>query len=123
MSSATPAHPQKAQAMKTPPIGARRRRFVLEVPLDSPDGFGGILRSYAAGPELWGAIQMVSAAERVRAGRAEQAVTHRVTLRHRDGVTAAMRLTAGLRRLAILSAGDPDGRRRDLVCLVEEITE
>lgn len=104
------------------PIGARRRRFVLELPLESPDGFGGVIRSYAAGPELWGAIEMISGEERVRGGRPEQAVTHRITLRYRAGVTAAMRLTRGLRRFDIRAAGDPDGCGRDLVCLVEEVS-
>jgi SPP1 family predicted phage head-tail adaptor len=108
--------------MKPISIGARGRRFVLEVPLESPDGFGGVIRTYAAGPQVWGAIELLRGDERVRAGRSEQAVTHRVTLRYRDGVTAAMRLTRGLRRFAIRSAADPDGTRRDLVCLVEEIS-
>lgn len=103
-------------------IGARRRRFTLELPQESADGFGGVIRSYAAGPQLWGSIELVSGEERVRAGRPEQAATHRVRLRYRDGVTAAMRLAAGPRRFAIRSAADPDGRRRDLVCLVEEVT-
>ena len=103
-------------------IGARGRRFVLEIPNDVPDGFGGTLRTFAPGPVLWGAIEMLSGAERVRAERPEQAVTHRVTLRYRDGVTAAMRLTCGLRRFRIKAAADPDGRRRDLVCLVEEVS-
>jgi len=34
---------------KTLSIGARGRRFVLELPLESPDGFGGVVRTYAAG--------------------------------------------------------------------------
>jgi len=106
---------------KPVPIGARSRRFVLELPLERPDGFGGVIRSYAPGPQVWGAIEMLSGAERVRAGRPEQALTHRVTLRYREGVTGAMRLTAGLRRFAIRTAADPDGSRRDLVCLVEEM--
>jgi SPP1 family predicted phage head-tail adaptor len=104
-----------------PPLGARARRFVLELPLESPDGFGGMIRRYAAGPQLWGAIAMVKGEERRRVDRPEQAITHRVTLRYREGVTGAMRLTCGLRRFQIKAAADPDGRRRDLVCLVEEI--
>jgi SPP1 family predicted phage head-tail adaptor len=48
-------------------------------------------------------------------------MTHRVTMRHRDGVTEAMRLLLGLRRFRIRSAADPDGTRRELVCLVEEL--
>ena len=103
------------------PIGARSRRFVLEMPRETPDGFGGVIRSYVAGPQLWGAMEMLAAAERRRADRPEEAVTHRVTFRYRAGVTAAMRLTAGLRRFAIRAASDPDGSGRNLVCLVEEI--
>jgi SPP1 family predicted phage head-tail adaptor len=108
--------------MKHASIGACGRRFVLELPLESPDGFGGVVRTYAAGPQLWGAIELLKSDERMAAGRIEQAATHRVTLRYREGVSAAMRLVCGLRRFAIRAANDPDGTRRDLVCLVEEIT-
>ncbi|HEY8382745.1 MAG TPA: phage head closure protein [Microvirga sp.] len=104
------------------PIGALSRRFVLEVPLESPDGFGGVMRSFAPGPALWGAIRLVAGEERLRADRPEQAVTHRVTLRYREGVTAAMRLALGPRRFAIRTASDPDGSRREIVCLVEELS-
>jgi SPP1 family predicted phage head-tail adaptor len=106
---------------KSPSIGARARPFVLELPLETPDGFGGVIRTYRAGPQLWGALEMLSAGERSRADRPEQAITHRVTFRYRDGVTGAMRLASGLRRFAIRAASDPDGTQRDLVCLVEEI--
>jgi head-tail adaptor len=34
-----------------------------------------------------------------------------------------MRLAVGLRRFSIRAASDPDGTRRDLVCLVEEIKQ
>lgn len=103
------------------PIGSLSRRFVLEMPLETPDGFGGVIRTYRAGPELPGAIEYLGGGERLRADRPEQAATHRVTLRYRAGVTAAMRLTLGLRRFAIRAASDPDGSERELVCLVEEI--
>ncbi len=106
---------------RTLPIGARSRRFVLELPLDNPDGFGGFIRSYAAGPQVWGRMEMLAGAERICADRPEQSLTHRITLRYRDGVTGAYRLTAGLRRFAIRAAADPDGSRRNLVCLVEEM--
>ena len=107
--------------MKRIAIGARRRRFVLELPVESRDGFGGVIRTYAAGPQLWGAIEMIRGDEHVRAGRAEEAVTHRVRLRYREGVTAAHRLASGPRRFQIRMAADPDGQRRELVCLVEEV--
>ena len=75
---------------KSLPIGARSRRFVLEVPRETPDGFRGVIRSYVAGPQLWGAMEMLAGAERRRANRPEEAVTHRVTFRYRAGVTAAI---------------------------------
>jgi SPP1 family predicted phage head-tail adaptor len=108
--------------MKHLPIGARARRFVLELPLETPDGFGGVIRTYAAGPQLWGALEMVHQAEREGPASTEQAVTHRVRLRWRDGVTGAMRLSCGPRRFRIKAATDPDGAKRDLVCLVEEVS-
>lgn len=104
-----------------PRIGARGRRFTLERPQESPDGFGGVVRTFQAGPQLWGAMELVSGSERFRAGREEAAATHRLTLPYRDDVTAAMQVTLGPRRFRITHAGDPDGRRRSLVCLVEEI--
>lgn len=106
-----------------PAIGLRRRRFVLERPVDDPDGFGGSLRRYVDGPVLWGAISPLSESEKLRGGRSDVVATHRVTLRARPGIAPPMRLAAGSRRFAILSVGDPDEGRRDLVCEVEEILQ
>ena len=105
-----------------PLVGARGRRFTLELPLETPDGFGGVLRTWQPGPLLWGRLEYLSARARDGAGRAEFAATHRVTLPWRDGVTARTRLTLGPRRFQIRHAADPDGGRRALVCLVEEMT-
>lgn len=108
--------------MKRPPtIGERARRFTLDLPVEAPDGFGGVVRSYQPGPQLWGAMEMLTEGERIRAARAESVVTHRVTLPYRAGIGDANRLTLGLRRFRIRAASDPDGSRRQLVCLVEEI--
>ena len=99
-------------------VGARRRRFTLEVPHDTDDGFGGVIRAYVAGPQVWGSIEWVRGAERTRSGRPEQAAAYRVRFRYRDGVTAAMRLAAGPRRFAIRAAADPDGYwRREGRCV------
>jgi head-tail adaptor len=69
----------RASTARKVPIGARARRFVVEVPLETPDGFGGAIRTYAAGPQCWGAMELVSGDEREQGGRPEQAATHRVT--------------------------------------------
>ena len=102
-------------------IGQRSRRFTLELPLESPDGFGGVIRTWQPGPVLWGSIEHLSARDRVEADKADAAVTHRVTLRHREGLGETTRLLLGPRRFRIRSSSDPDGTRRELVCLVEEM--
>ncbi|GJE40107.1 head-tail adaptor protein [Methylobacterium persicinum] len=106
---------------RRPPLGARRRRFVLERPVEQPDGFGGVLRRYVPGPTLWGAIASIGSVVRVSGGRADTLATHRITLRRRPDLTPAMRLSAGPRRFAIRAVTDPDERGRDLVCEVEEL--
>lgn len=110
------------QSRPRAPIGARRRRFVLERPQEDPDGFGGVVRRFVAGPLLWGAIEPLGQVERVRLGRAEALPTHRVRFAYGPEITPAMRLASGPRRFAVRIAGDPDGRRRELVCHVEELT-
>jgi hypothetical protein len=88
-----------------PALGARRRRFVLERPVEEPDGFGGVLRRYVAGPVLWGAMAPAGLVDRPAGGRTD----------------TTMRLAAGPRRFAIRAVAEPDARGRDLVCHVEEL--
>lgn len=111
-----------ATHLRRPPVGARRRRFVLELPVEEPDGFGGVLRRFVAGPVLWGAITPVGTLRREAGGRDDALATHRITVRARPGLGPAMRLAAGPRRFAIRTVTDPDARGRDLVCEVEEMT-
>lgn len=106
---------------RRPPIGARGRRFTIELPQEAPDGFGGVLRSWQPGPRVWGAIELLTAAERIRSGRLDTIVTHRVTLPFREDVGPDRRLVLGARRFRIRQAGDPDGRRERMQCLVEEV--
>jgi head-tail adaptor len=108
---------------RRPSVGARRRRFVLETPIEAPDGFGGVMRRYVAGPLLWGAMTPLGAPERVAGGRADPVPTHQVTLRRRPGLMPAMRLACGSRRFVIRSIVEADATGRDLVCRVEEIAE
>jgi SPP1 family predicted phage head-tail adaptor len=49
-----------------------------------------------------------------------ETATHRITLRHRDGLACGMRLTKGARKFAIISVHDPDESGRYLVCRTEE---
>jgi SPP1 family predicted phage head-tail adaptor len=104
------------------PVGALRRRLLLEAPVEAPDGAGGSLRTFETVAAVWAQVEWLSGDERWQGGRPEQRVSHRITLRWRAGVDAGRRLRDGEQSFDIRAVGDPDGGRRRLVCLVEEIT-
>lgn len=104
------------------PVGALRRRLVLEAAVTAPDGLGGTTQTYDTVAALWAQVEFLSGREHWRRGRPEQAVTHRVTMRWRANVDAGQRLRDGERIFDIRAVADPDGGRRRLVCLVQEIT-
>jgi SPP1 family predicted phage head-tail adaptor len=104
-------------------IGARRRLFVIETPLETPDGFGGILRAYQPGPVVWGALEPLSGDERKEGGATQEVVTHRVRIRYRHPLGANDRLALGPRRFRVRTSREADDKRRELLCLVEEIKQ
>ena len=104
-----------------PPLGAFRARLVLEAPVEVADEAGGVRRDFAPVATLWGRIAPVSASPGWAAESPGAVVTHRVTLRARAGLDAAMRLRRGRRLFLIRAAFDPDERGRLTVCLCEEV--
>lgn len=103
-------------------LGRLKRRLVIEVPTETGDGAGGVTRSHATVATVWANLEWITGEERWRQNRPEQAASWRITLRWRAGLTAAMRFRDGTRLFAIRAIGDPDGGRRSLVCLTEEIS-
>lgn len=105
---------------RSPTIGQRRLRVVLEEPVESADDIGGVTRSFQPRITLWAQLAPVSASERSEAQQTGSRITHRLSLRWRGDITSAMRFVAGPGVFDIRGQYDPDGRRRTLVCLVEE---
>ncbi|WP_100959699.1 phage head closure protein [Bosea sp. FBZP-16] len=103
------------------PVGALRRRLLLEAPVETPDGAGGRLIGFETVAAVWAQVEWLSGNERWRGERPEQAVSHRITLRWRIGVDAGQRLRDGSQVFDIRAVGDPDGGHRRLICLVEEV--
>lgn len=102
-------------------IGARRKLFVIETPVDIPDGFGGVTRSWQAGPAVWGALEALRFDERRIADRTEEVVTHRLRLRRRTPPPAGSRFALGPRRFDLRASDAAEAPARDLICLVEEV--
>jgi SPP1 family predicted phage head-tail adaptor len=111
--------------MKQPTLNTKiaqlHTRFVLEAPTDVMDDTGSVTRTYSVFATVWGRIIPKSGQLNYVADRQEQAISYRVDLRYRTGVTAAMRLRKGTRIFRILDVVDDD-RRRFLTLECEENT-
>jgi SPP1 family predicted phage head-tail adaptor len=100
--------------------GALRHRLVLEEPVETPDGAGGVTRSYATVTTLWAAVAPVRARGDVVAEALGATVTHRIIVRSGPDVTTRHRLREGTRIFRILALRDQDGSGRLLEIDAEE---
>lgn len=94
--------------------GELNRRLVLEAPVESADGAGGVTRSYAPATTVWAKVEPVSARGAVVADAPGASITHRITLRRRSAITTRHRLVEGATVYRIITLRD-DATRRFLV--------
>src|SRR4051794_2895391 len=94
--------------------GELNRRLVLEAPAESPDGAGGVTRSYAAALTVWASVEPVAARGAVIADTPGATVTHRIVVRRRAAVTTRHRFVDGATVYRIVTLRE-DGTRRFLV--------
>ncbi len=102
-------------------IAERRSLLTLELPQDRPDGFGGFIRSYVAGPSLWARIVPLKHLYDRGTEQAEVQVTHRVIIRYRSDIDLTKRMRMGTRIFALRGYYDPDGKRVRLIVWCKEI--
>jgi SPP1 family predicted phage head-tail adaptor len=100
--------------------GELRYRLVLEAPVETPDGAGGVTRGYATVTTLWAAIAPTTARAEVVAAGTGATVTHRITIRTGPDVTTRHRLRDGTRIFRIVALRDQDGSGRFLDIHAEE---
>jgi SPP1 family predicted phage head-tail adaptor len=101
--------------------GLLRHRLVLEAPVESADGAGGLVRSYSTAATLWAEVTPVSAARALEAERLGARITHRIAIRFSGDITTRHRFRDGERIFRIVSLRDRDGRKRFLTIEAEEI--
>lgn len=90
--------------------GELNRRLVLEAPVETADGAGGIARDFAAVATVWGSVVSLSArADMFAAGRAA-AITHRIVIRRGPQVTVRHRFRDGERIYAVIAVSENDNR-------------
>jgi SPP1 family predicted phage head-tail adaptor len=101
-------------------IGEFRHRLQLEVADETQDGAGGVMRTFAPLGQVWARIEPVAFDDRVLSDKRLGVLTHRITLRRREGLTLSHRFVLGARIFVIRALRDPDERRQFIECLVEE---
>ncbi len=101
-------------------IGTLKHRIRFEEPVDASDGGGGVSRTWQAlaqCPDVYAAIEPVSAGDQLRFYQPATNITHRITVRYRDDITTAMRIEKDDRTYTIVSVIDRDGTQTYLEIL------
>lgn len=107
-----------------------RHRLTLQQEVQTPDGGGGYTRSWQDITDLWAEIVPLagnnsstgkgSGKEVLFAGQIQAEMSHRILLRYRDDITAAMRLVYENRIFNIRSVANIDENKDTLELLVQE---
>jgi SPP1 family predicted phage head-tail adaptor len=100
--------------------GRLRTELRLEGAVAVEDGAGGHAQHWEERGLLFGHVEPMSVRTQFGAGQDHEAVTHRVTIRFREGVQAGMRFVTQGRQLTIITVRDLDERGRYLLCQARE---
>jgi SPP1 family predicted phage head-tail adaptor len=82
--------------------GKLNHRLTLEAPAETPDGAGGVTRSYSPVATLWAHVEPLSARGAVEAQALGANVTHRIRIRYSADITLRHRLRDGMRVFRIV---------------------
>jgi SPP1 family predicted phage head-tail adaptor len=85
------------------PSGALSRRLVLEAPVETADGAGGVTLSYAAAATVWAKVTPLSAHAGVVAAHPGADIGYRIVIRAGPDVTIRHRFRDGVRILRVVS--------------------
>jgi SPP1 family predicted phage head-tail adaptor len=87
------------------------RRLVLEAPVETPDGAGGVTRTYQAVTTVWAQVMPVRAVADVSADSLAADVTHRIVVRAPRTVTTSHRFRDGARIFRVVAYRESTDRR------------
>lgn len=101
--------------------GRLRHRVTIEQRVQVADGAVGITTTYSPVAQTWADVQAVRGSIYAAGVQVGEGPTHRITMRYRDA-TGFDHVSLGSQRWRVRDARDPDGRRRVLEVMAEELT-
>lgn len=84
-------------------IGELNRRLVLEAPVETPDGAGGVNLSFTPVATLWASLAPTADRADARADAPGAVVAHRIVIRTRADITTRHRFRLGSRIFRIVA--------------------
>ena len=104
------------------PIGSLRNRVRLEMRHQAPDLGTGVTDTYAPVAEVWAQVEATRGSVYIGSLQISEVLTHRITMRWRDPTTFThLSVNDGQQRFKKRDARDPDGRKRWLEVMAEEM--
>lgn len=100
--------------------GRLRTELIVEDVVAAGDGAGGVVETWVEVATLFAHVEPVRARTRFGADQHQVDISHRITIRHRDGILRRMRFRNRERVFEIRSLVDPDESGRYLVCETRE---
>lgn len=91
--------------------GDLNRRLLLQAPVETDDGGGGLARSYADVCTLWAKVTPLGARADIAAGSLGAALHYRITIRRRDDVTTRHIFQDGERIYRVIAVNESADRR------------
>ncbi|HHA2913483.1 TPA: phage head closure protein [Stenotrophomonas maltophilia] len=74
------------------PAGKLRHRVLIQQQVTTRDGDGVEQTAWVDVATVWASVEPLSAREFIQSGQTQSAVTARITMRYRDGLSPSMRL-------------------------------
>lgn len=102
--------------------GELRHRVTVQAPVETQGLDGSVTVTWQDVATVWAQVAALSGREYFAAQATQSEVTHRVRIRHFEGITAKHRLLWGSRVLELESGPmDQTGRREELVLMTVEV--
>ena len=101
--------------------GRLRQRVTIQQRAGTQDSYGQLDDDWDDVATVWGAVEPLRGREFLEARREGADVTTRIVIRHRPGVTPAMRVSYDSRVFDIQTVINTDERDRELVLMCREL--